>query len=278
MFASLVVACGGSGHGGVSQTGSAVNALGDPPAALKRAFVKLAHTPSGATTLTWTPSDHTLAIALDLYGFVPNSIHPVQIHSGRCESGGPVQYDLGKLTADGQGRMAKTLTQPGVNDGVPPHDWYLVVQNAVGADAYAHIALACLNLDNADTNMRHEQVTRANVTSGAGPSMNVTGEATFEIEDDALVVVATLTGLEPFSAHPLYITVGDCAHVGARAFSFYPAQADSSGRAKVKQSFDGVATIPSMTWSLVVLRGVHLQSQIDAALISCGEVNALEEP
>jgi hypothetical protein len=272
IFAPLVVACGESGNGGASQTGSAANAPGDPPATLKRAFAKLAHTPSGAATLTWTPGDHTLAIALDLYGFAPNSIHPVQIRSGRCESGGPNRYDLGKLTADGQGRIAKTLTQPGVNDGVPTHDWYLAVQNAVGDDPFAQLALACVNLSNADSNTSHQQVIRASVKSGVGPSMNVTGEATLEIEDGVLVVVVTLAGLEPFSEHPLYIKVGDCAHVGPSAFSFYPAQADSTGRAKIKQSFDGVVTIPSSSWSLVVLRGVHLESQIDAAPISCGNI------
>jgi hypothetical protein len=31
-------------------------------------------------------------------------------------------------------------------------------------------------------------------------------------------------------------------------------------------------------WSLVVLRGVHLQSQIDAAPIGCGDVKAPEKP
>jgi hypothetical protein len=272
IFAPLVVACGGSGNGGVSQTGPAANAPGDLPATLKRAFAKLTHTPSGAATLTWTPGDHMLAIALDLYGFAPNSIHPVQIRSGRCESGGPVRYDLGKLTADGQGRIAKPLTQSGVNNGVPPRDWYLVVQNAVGGDSYAQIALACVNLSNADSNTSHQQVIHTSVKSGAGPSMNVTGEATFEIEDGVLVVVTTLTGLEPFSAHPLYIKMGDCVHTGANAISFYPARADSNGRAKIKQSFAGVVAIPSSSWSLVVLRGVHLESQIDAAPISCGNI------
>jgi hypothetical protein len=207
IFTPLVVACGKSGNGGASQTGSAANASGDPPATLKRAFAKLVHTPSGAATLTWTPGDHTLAIALDLYGFAPNSIHLVQIRSGRCESG-PNRYDLGKLTADGQGRIAKTLTQPGVNDGVPTHDWYLVVQNAVGDDPFAQIVLACVNLSNAGSNTSHQQVIHASVKSGAGPSMNVTGEATFEIEDGVLVMVATLAGLGPFSAHLLYIKVG----------------------------------------------------------------------
>ncbi|HEY7023149.1 MAG TPA: hypothetical protein VH349_18670 [Ktedonobacterales bacterium] len=150
IFAPLVIACGWSGNGGASQIGSVANDPRDSPATLKRAFAKLAHTPSGAATLTWTPDEHMLAITLDLYGFAPNSIHPVEIRSGRCESSGPVRYDLGKLTADGQGRIAKTLTQSGVNNGVPPHDWYLVVQNAVGDDAYAQIALACVNLSNAD--------------------------------------------------------------------------------------------------------------------------------
>jgi hypothetical protein len=272
IFALLVVACGGSGNSRASQTGSAANAPGDPPTTLKRAFAKLTQTPSGAATLMWTPGDHMLAIALDLYGFAPNSIHPVQIRSGRCESSGPVRYDLGKLTADGQGRIAKTLTQSGVNDGVPPHDWYLVVQSAVGGDEYAQIALACVNLSNADLNTSHQQVIHASVTSGSGPSINVTGEATFEIENGVLVMVATLADMEPFSAHPLYIKMGDCAHTGASAISFYLSQAGSNGRAKIKQSFAGVVAIPSSSWSLVVLRGVHLESQIDAAPISCGNV------
>ena len=270
----LVVACGGSdGAHGVSQAGSAANDLRDPPATLKRAFAKLTHTPAGGVTLTWTPSDHTLAIALDLYGFASNSTHPAQIHSGRCETGGPVQYDLGTLAADGQGRITQRITPPDVSAGIPAQGWYLVVQNAAGDDAYTQIALACVNLDNADTNTSHQQAIHATVTSGSGPSMSVTGEATFEIEDRKLVVVATLARLEPFSTHPLYINIGDCAHLGASAFSFYPAQADSSGRAKIKQSFAGVSAIPAAAWSLMVLRGVHLQSQIDAAPIACGNIS-----
>jgi hypothetical protein len=265
----LVVACGGSESTGASQAGSAPR---DPPATLKRAFVKLTHTPAGGVALTWTPSDHALAIALDLYGFAANSTHPAQIHSGRCETGGPVQYDLGTLTADEQGRISQRITHPDVNDGIPAQGWYLVVQNAVGNDAYTEITLACVNLDNANTSTSHQQVIHPTVTSGSGPSMNATGEATFEIEDGKLVIVATLAGLEPFSSHPLYITMGDCAHRGASAFSFYLAQADSSGRAKIKQSFVGVSSIPTAAWSLVVLRGVHLQSQIDAAPIACGNI------
>src|SRR5215471_5564615 len=62
--------------------------------------------------------------------------------------------------------------------------------------------------------------------------MNVSGEATFEIEGGALVFVATLKGLELYSAHPLTLSAGDCAHQGARAFSFYPAQADGQGWGK----------------------------------------------
>jgi hypothetical protein len=213
-----------------------------------------------------------LAIALDLYGFAANSTHPAQIHSGRCETGGPVQYDLGTLTADGQGRITQRIPHPDVSDGIPAQGWYLVVQNAVGNDAYTQIALACVNLDNANTSTSHQQEIHATVTSGSGPSMSATGEATFEIEDGKLVIVATLAGLEPFSTHPLYVAVGDCAHLGASAFSFYPAQADSSGRAKIKQSFAGVAAIPTAAWSLVVLRGVHLPSQIDAAPIACGTI------
>jgi hypothetical protein len=270
----LIVACGGdSGSIGASQVSKKAH---DPPATFKRAFAKLTHTPAGGVTLTWTPSDHILAIGLDLYGFASHSTHPTQIHTGRCETAGPLQYDLGTLTADGQGRIAQRLTHADVGDGIPAQNWYLVVQNAVGNDAYTQIALACVNLNNADADTSHHQVIHASVTSGVGPSMNVTGEATFEIEEGKLVIVATLAGLEPFSAHPLYVNMGDCAHLGASAFSFYPAQADSNGRAKIKQSFAGVAVI-SAAWSLEVLRGVHLESQIDAAPVTCGNVKALEE-
>src|SRR5690242_6742581 len=96
----LIVACGGGGSNGASQVGSAASDPRDPPATLKRAYVKLTHTPAGSITLTWTPSDHTLTISLDLYGFAANSTHPAQIYSGRCETGGPVRYDLGTLAAD----------------------------------------------------------------------------------------------------------------------------------------------------------------------------------
>ncbi|HEX3269514.1 MAG TPA: hypothetical protein VHR15_02615 [Ktedonobacterales bacterium] len=272
----LIVACGGGGSNGASQVGSAASDPRDPPATLKRAYVKLTHTPAGSITLTWTPSDHTLTISLDLYGFAANSTHPAQIYSGSCETGGPVRYDLGTLAADGQGRITQILTHADANDGIPAQGWYLAVQNAAGDNVYTQIALACVNLNNANTNTNQQQVIHTTVTSGFGPSMGVTGEATFEIEDGKLVIVATLAGLEPFSSHPLYIAVGDCAHLGASAFSFYPAQADNNARAKIKQSFDGVAVIPAASWSLVVVRGVHLASQIDAAPIVCGDAKPIE--
>lgn len=269
----LVAACGGgSGNSGDSKASRASAATNDSPISLKRAYAKLTHAPSGGITLTWRPDDRSLLITLDLSGFVPHSVHPAHIHSGRCEAGGPVQIDLGVLTADGQGRIAGTLTQTG-SGGVPPHGWYLDIHNAVGDDPYALLAPACVNLDSADQDASHQQVIHASVTAGVGASMNVAGEATFEIEDSTLVVVATLRGLEPYSAHPLFIMAGDCAHLGARVFSFYLAQADSDGRAKIKQQFDGVATIPP-GWSLLVVRGVHLQSPVDAAPIACGAMTA----
>jgi hypothetical protein len=79
----------------------------------------------------------------------------------------------------------------------------LVVQNAAGNDACTQIALVCANLENVDRDTSHQQVIHASLTSGAGLSKRVTGEATFEIEDGKLVNVATLAGLEPFSTHPL---------------------------------------------------------------------------
>jgi hypothetical protein len=210
-----------------------------------------------------------------LYGFAPKSTHPAQIRSGRCEAGGPIQYDLGAVVADGQGKIATTFTEPGVRGGMPSHGWYLVIQNAVGDDPFAQIALGCVNIDHADVGASHQQTAQATVASGSGRGMNVAGEATFEVEGGKLVVVATLRGLEPYSVHPLLINRGACAHLGETAITLYPAQADGDGRAKIKQSFDGIAQVAT-GWSLVVLRGVHLQSQVDAALVSCGDIKALD--
>jgi hypothetical protein len=110
MLTPLVAACGGSAgygrNGGSAQVGAAAN---QPQATLKRAHANLAHVPSGNVTMTWRPDSHTLAITFDLYGFAPNSTHPAQIHSGRCGTDGPVRYDLGAVTADGQGQITKAL-------------------------------------------------------------------------------------------------------------------------------------------------------------------------
>ncbi len=269
-----LAACSGGEHGRGDSNAPQANDMTNGPPSLKRAHANLSHTPAGGVTLTWRPDDQILRIALDLYGFAPNSTHPAQVRRGRCASGDPVQYDLGALVADGEGRISKTLTQPGVRDGMPSHGWYLEIQNAVGGDPYQQIALGCMNIDDADAGASRQQAIQATVSAGAGLGMNVAGEATLEVEGGQLVVVATLQGLEPYSVHPLLITRGACAHLGATVITFYPAQADSNGRAKIKQTFDGIAQVAT-GWSLVVLRGVHLQSQVDAAPISCGDIKAL---
>jgi hypothetical protein len=268
MLAPLLTACAATTAPSVAVAPAAAVA----PMTLQRAYASLTHTPRGTVTLTWRPSDRSLIIDLEVVGFAPNSSHPTQIRGGQCASSGPLLYDLGALVADGQGRIATRVTLQQVDGGAPSPDWYLDMQNAVGDDSYSLIELACATIDTVELDTTRAQVVHVSVLSGVGPSMNVSGQATLEIESGKLVVVVTLSGLEPFSTHPLFIQQGDCAHLGASVFSLYPVQADSGGRAKNKQTFQGVMSIPGEGWSLVILRGVHMQSQIDAAPISCGSI------
>jgi hypothetical protein len=270
LLAPLVAACDGKNtQVNSAQAGAATN---DPPTTLKRAFARLTHTPQGSVDFTSRPDDRTLTVALNLFGLAPISTHPAHIHSGDCDATGPIQYDLGALVADAQGKISSTVIQPDVEGGIPPQGWSLDIHNASGSDPYSLIQLACAHIQSASAGATHPQTVHISVVTGVGPSMSASGQATLEIEDDKLVVVATMSGLEPFSTHPLFIQQGDCAHPGASVFSLSPVQADSRGQAKVKQGFAGVATIPNAAWSLVVLRGVHLQSQIDAAPITCGAI------
>jgi hypothetical protein len=269
LLTPLVAACDGKNTQlNSTQAGAATH---DPPTTLKRAFARLTHTPQGSVELSWRSDDRSLTVALNLSGFAPNSTHPAHIHGGSCDTGGPIQYDLGALVADAQGRISGRVVQADVEGGIPPQGWALDIYNASGSDPYSLIQLACADIQSS-AGASHPQHVHISVVSGVGPSMSASGQATFDIEDGKLVVVATLGGLEAFSTHPLSIQQGDCAHLGASVFSLYPLQADSRGQAKVKQSFAGVSTIPGDAWSLVVLRGVHLRGQIDAAPISCGAI------
>jgi len=270
LLTPLVAACDGNdAHVNASREGAAALGTTTP---LQRAFAILTHTPQGSVELSWRSDDRSLTVTLNLSGFAPNSTHPAYIHSGDCDASGAIQYDLGALIADTQGRISSTVIQPDVEAGIPPQGWSLDIHNASGSDPYSLIQLACADIQSASADTTRQQRIHISVVAGVGPSMSASGQATFEIEDGKLVVVATMNGLEPFSTHPLYIQQGDCAHPGAGVFSLSPLQADSRGQAKVKQSFAGVSTIPGDAWSLVVLRGVHLQSQIDAAPITCGAI------
>jgi hypothetical protein len=105
--------------------------------------------------------------------------------------------------------------------------------------------------------------------------MNVPGEATFEIEGGALIIVATLKGLE-LCSRTRSCSAPAIAPTRERVrFPSIQRRPMVRAGAEIKHGFDGAALIP-LGWSYMALHELHAQSQIDAAPVSCGDVAALD--
>ena len=83
--------------------------------------------PQGSATLTYNPAKKTLSVTVNASGLLAGSVHAVDIHSGSCESQGPVKYPLSDLTASPTGAAAATTLFEDVDEAPPASGWYLNV-------------------------------------------------------------------------------------------------------------------------------------------------------
>jgi Cu/Zn superoxide dismutase len=86
----------------------------------------------GSATLTYSPAKKTLSVTVNASGLLAGSVHAVDIHSGSCESQGPVKYPLSDLTASPTGAAAATTFIEDVDELPPAWGWYLDVH--LGSD------------------------------------------------------------------------------------------------------------------------------------------------
>ncbi|MEO6891856.1 MAG: CHRD domain-containing protein [Ktedonobacteraceae bacterium] len=119
----LPIVCGDIANANTSMTAAqAVHvALASPPKASAGEAV------SGMAQLSL--SGTTLTVKLTLSGLEPNSAHAAHIHSGSCESQGPVVYPLTVVTADASGNATVMTTLTGV-PSIPATGWYVNVHHS----------------------------------------------------------------------------------------------------------------------------------------------------
>ena len=81
---------------------------------------------SGTATLRLDRRDRTLSVTVEVAGLVPGSRHAVHVHTGQCESEGPVRYGLPDLVADAEGHATASRAFSAVTD-IAYGAWYVAV-------------------------------------------------------------------------------------------------------------------------------------------------------
>jgi len=103
-------------------------------------------TVNGTAQLTLTGNQ--LTVKLTLSGLEPNSMHAAHIHSGSCESQGPVVYPLTTITADASGNASETTTVTITSlPSLPITGWYVNVHHSTALSTQTGFdPIACGNV------------------------------------------------------------------------------------------------------------------------------------
>ena len=80
--------------------------------------------PAGHATIVYSPSAHTLTVTVQATGLQPG-LHAAHIHSGSCQSQGPVVYMIPDFRAALNSKVNQTRVVTGVTGPIPPGGWYL---------------------------------------------------------------------------------------------------------------------------------------------------------
>jgi Cu/Zn superoxide dismutase len=83
--------------------------------------------PQSQAILSYDPAAKTLSASARATGLVAGSTHAVHIHSGSCDSQGPVKYPLNDLVASPNGVAETTTVIRNVNEAPPATGWYVNV-------------------------------------------------------------------------------------------------------------------------------------------------------
>jgi Cu/Zn superoxide dismutase len=129
---SILVIRNGTTRGGVpgepiAQT-PALNGM--PGSAVKLAAVEASSagvsygTPQGTATITYNPDAKTLTVVVNASGLTPGP-HAAHVHTGSCQSQGPVKYMLTDFLANAHGKIVnETRTVSDVRTPIPASGWY----------------------------------------------------------------------------------------------------------------------------------------------------------
>jgi len=276
--------CGAVAHGAALQpTNTAPPAATTPPAATATpsavGFAHLMPHPSGTATLTWDPTNsNTLTVALSLVGLAPanpasyiSGSYPATLSSGSCQQTGQAVHQLTELTADAKGAAASTTTIKEVAGGIPAKGWYLEVRAPALAKQGGPIA--CTNVQNPNTSTTAKQSVQLWIHGmAAAQGRHATfGNARLTLTGTTMTVSLFISGLVPGSKHEVHIHSGSCAQQGPMIYPLNMIVADSSGRAHVVTTIDGVAAIAD-DWYINVHSGTDLGTQAGFQPIACGNV------
>jgi hypothetical protein len=96
----------------------------------------------------------SLVVKIFLFRLAPNSRHVAHIHSGSCESQGPVVHALNPVRADSVGFGTSTTTLSNVSS-IPDTGWYVNVHRAATMDALSDQTgfdpIACGNISTSNS-------------------------------------------------------------------------------------------------------------------------------
>jgi Cu/Zn superoxide dismutase len=129
---STLVIRNGTTSGGVPGEPIAETAAlnGIPGSAVKLTAVEVSSTgvrygaPQGTATITYNPGAQTLTVVVNASGLTPGA-HAAHVHTGSCQSQGPVKYMLIDFVANAHGKIVnEARTVADVKTPIPPSGWY----------------------------------------------------------------------------------------------------------------------------------------------------------
>ncbi len=268
----LFAACGGAGAP-PAVAPSAASPTGATNG--KTATATLKHVPTGAATLTWTPSDKALVVKTTFTGLAPNSKHPAHIHSGSCANSGSVVHNLNTITADAHGNATTTTTIANISSGIPASGWLINVHNGPGMSPSDQATpIACTDISNTHASTSSTQTVSANFTSAppASTGQNASGTTQLSLSGTTLTVTTTLSGLAPNSSHDAHIHSGSCTMQGYVVYPLNPIKADGKGNATTTTTIKNVTSIPASGWYINIHNGTTMSNQTSFDPIACGNV------
>ena len=137
---SILVIRNGTTSGGVPGEPIAEAAARVPSSALKLTAVEVSPTgvgygtPQGTATITYNPRARTRTVVVNASGLTTGA-HAAHIHTGSCQSQGPVKYMLRDFLANAHGKIVnESRTVSGVRTPIPPSGWYFNLHEGTHAN------------------------------------------------------------------------------------------------------------------------------------------------